>query len=626
MQVLFNSHFWPLALFFAALSALMTFGLAMTRETRESRSRYRDQDEKPAKSPMSRAIKVAIWCFVIDLILQRFNLYVFQPSFTGSFFGYFSPMFLAMVPAAIFGCVAAEGAKKAVLATVGAGVLLLGWPLVQYMGSTMGAGNAKLFASIPQVTTASADATIPPTDEQHIVRVTPDMAMFSARQALSSKGNYSTRYAIGDMTLQAIKGHRYYAAPLVPTNFNDTFWGPLWGNNSESPGFVLVDAEHDKAPVELHDEFHITLFNGGAFGMKLSRFAYQAGYTNGSLENAAFEVDDELKPHWTLTYITPAVGNIAGSKIEKVLVIDVASAQPVLHAYNQGDAAIKWVDRVVSGDLVREYAKDWGLWGSDYALNNWFSVWAGFDKSNTMAPADGAEGLMLSYTKGEHNVWVVPMTSRNSTDHGVIGVLVFETDENKATFYPGLRGFNHGGSVSQTLFGVAANGLQKYGVENLELYNIYGHLTWVAIYTKSQSNGSTFGAIGFMDAHSQEVSQVAYGTDLQTALSDYASKLASGSNGPSVNSASQTVELQGRIWRIAPNGTSSWRFQLVGDNQHYFDVNVQTYPGTPLLRDGDEVTGSYLDLHQAIASIHSLALVGKGAGEKAVAPAPVEKK
>jgi hypothetical protein len=231
--------------------------------------------------------------------------------------------------------------------------------------------------------------------------------------------------------------------------------------------------------------------------------------------------------------------------------------------------------------------------------------------------------MMLSYTKDEHSIWVVPMTSQLKSDHGVAGVLVFETDKNEATFYPGLRGFNHGGSVTQTMFGVKDNGATKYGIENLELYNIYGHLTWVAIYTRPQALGSTFGAIGFMDARSQEVSDVAYGTDLQTALSDYAAKLAQSSNGAQVTNENRAITFVGKIWRIAPAG-NAWRFQLVGDGTHYFDVNDKTYPGAPLLRDGDTVSGSYLDTHQALSAVHSLSLVGKGPLVEAVTPtAPV---
>jgi len=199
------------------------------------------------------------------------------------------------------------------------------------------------------------------------------------------------------------------------------------------------------------------------------------------------------------------------------------------------------------------------------------------------------------------------MTSCNSSDHGVIGVLAFETDQNKAIFYPGLRGFNHGGSVAPTMFGVKENGYQKYDVENLELYNIYGHLTWVAVYTKSQALGATAGAIGFMNAYSQEVSDVVYSNDLQSALRAYSLKLAEGNGSVKATQSNETVPFDGTIWRIAPNG-SSWRFQLEGD-RHYYDATIQDFAGTPLLRDGDRVKGSYMDTHQPQAAVSKLQLI-----------------
>jgi hypothetical protein len=620
--MLFDSHFWPMAMIFATLSAAFAFFLGSTASSTKQRSRHSDDDtsKKSASTSTSVGMAAAIVTFFVDLIVQRVDLYYAMPSFTGSFFGYFAPVFCALVPAIIIGCIFAGGNGKAVLRSIVAVLVLFGWPLGQSLYNSFGPDNAKAYASLPNVHMAAASETIPPTDEQHLVQVTPDMAALKAKTVLSSKGNYSTRYAIGNLTLQAIKGHRYYAAPLVPTNAGDTYWTPLFGGRTESPGYVLVDAEDKEAQPELRDGFHITVFEDMPFGMKLERFVYQAGWDRGTLDNATFEVDDDFQPHWTITYVTPAFGNIVGKKISKVLVVDVANAEPVVHAYDQGDPAIKWVDRVVSSDLVKTYANDWGVYGQAYSnqsFGNWFKVWIGISKQDTMVPADGDNGLMLSYTKDEHSIWVVPMTSQNSTDHGVIGVLVFETDQNKATFYPSLRGFNHGGSVAQTMAGAKDNQMFKYSIENLELYNIYGHLTWVAIYTKPQTLGSTFGAIGFMDARSQEVSDVAYGTDLQSALADYANKLAQGSSGMAASQANQTVSFHGRIWRIAPNGTS-WRFQLVGDGGHYFDVNTQTYPGTPLLRDGDEVEGSYQDLHQVQAAVHTLSLVGAGAGEKRV--------
>ncbi len=625
--MLFDLHFWPTAVFFAALSAAFAAWLASTASSSDSRG-YATKERDA--SPCDLAITAAIITFVIDLLLQRFNLYYFQPSLTGSFFGYFSPLLVALLAAIPVGLLCSNGSGKAIGRSAILVLILFIVPLVQISVNSLGPDNAKRFAELPNITIAAETDIIPPTDEQHLVQVTPGMAKLKARTVLSSKGNYSTRYTVGKLALQAINGHRYYAGPLVPTNSGDTFWTPLFGGHSESPGFVLVDAEDKEAQPQLRDGFHITLFEDMPWRMNLRRFAYQAGYNKGQLANATFEVDDQLQPHWMLTYITPAFGDIVGSEISRVLLVDVATAEPKLTAHEPGAPEIAWVDRVVSSDLIREYAKNWGRYGQAYSQSSfgaWLQVFLGFSNQDVMAPVDGAEGQLLSYTKDAHSIFIVPMTSGGSNDHGVIGLLAFETDKNKAVYYPGLRGFNHGGSVSQTMFGAKENGLQKYDVENLELYNIYGHLTWVAIYTRSQSLGSTGAAIGFMDARSQEVSDVAYGIDLQTALSEYAFKLAQGSNGMQTTAASEVVSFDGKIWRIAANGTS-WRFKLVGDN-HYYDATTQVYPGTPLLRDGDRVAGTFIDTRQAQVAVRELHMVDGSAPAVAspvtspVTPVPV---
>jgi len=593
----FDSHYWPIAIFFAALSALLAIFISYKAPITGSKNHK--SLSKPAAS----------WGFAITLLLERICFYYIQPSLTGSFFGYFAPLFFAAMVAIPVALILCEGTRRSIWRSLWLFLPLLTVPLVQSAWHTVGPDNARRFANLPNITIAKVTDIIPPTDEQHLVQVTPKMAELKARTVLSSKGNYSTRFTIGNLTLQAIKGHRYYAAPLEPSNASDTWWTPLFGGRAESPGYVLVDAEDKEAATELRDGFHITLFEGMPFSMNLERFIYQAGYDHGRLDNATFEVDNNFNPHWSVTYLIPAFGDIVGKKIAKVLIVDVASAEPKITAYNQGDPAIKWVDRVVSANLVKEYAEDWGTYGQPYSQSGfgaWFKTFIGVSKQDRMQPADGDEGLLLSYTKDEHSIFVVPMTSASSSDHGVIGVLAFETDQNKAVFYPGLRGFNHGGSVSQTMYGAKDNGFQKYDVENLELYNIYGHLTWVAIYTKSQTLGSTGGAIGFMDSKSQEVSDIAYGADLQSALRDYAVKLAKGHGGLQATQDNDVVPFDGKIWRIAVNG-NSWRFQIVGD-KHYFDANTQVYPGTPLLRDGDRVIGTFMDTHQSQVSVRQLKL------------------
>jgi hypothetical protein len=206
-------------------------------------------------------------------------------------------------------------------------------------------------------------------------------------------------------------------------------------------------------------------------------------------------------------------------------------------------------------------------------------------------------------------------SSGNSTNHAVAGVLVFDTQDNKGRFYPGLRGFSHGGSVGQTMAGAPANRMNKYDVGNLELYNIYGHLTWVGIYTHPQASGATFGGIGFLNAYTQNVADVAYGGDVEGGLENYMGILARGGAGPQVTDESQTKALSGTIWRIGQisGEKASWRFQLVGEPR-IFEADTSTYSGMPLVRDGDKIVGKYMDTDQKLAHMISVCIVGAPKG------------
>lgn len=609
---MFSIYFWPMTLLWAFITAAMAGGLAATA---------RGTDKKGAVGAAS------IIAFVLGVVLHRIVLYYGMPAFTGSFFGYWTMLFWSMVVALPVGCLMAKGGR-AIGYSVLAVLLLIGWPTLQYTAVTFGPGNSKNFADLPNVRVAGQNETMPLTDPHHLVRVTENMARFKAKTALTTKGaSYSTRYSIGELTLQAVKQHRYWAAPLVPNNNNDTFWTPVLGGLAESPGYVLVDAEDPEANATLRDGYHITLFENGAWNNDLERFAYRNGYDKGTFEDAMFEVDEDFVPHYAITYVEPAFGNIAGKKVKKILVVDVSKHEPVITAHDPAAKEIAWVDRVMSKTLISQYATWWGTYGQEFALSstwNWFQIWTGMSKQDVMVPADGDEGVLLSYTSGEHNVWVIPMTSLNNSDHSVLGVLVFETNKNQAVFYPGLRGFNHGNSVSQTMFGANDNSMTKFGVENLELYNIYGKLTWVGIYTKSQSNGSTFGGIGFMDAEKQNVADVAFGRDVTSALDNYQGVLARGSAGLTQTGNGGLQKLDGIVWRIGTKGAEVWRFQLRNDN-HFFDADLKSFDGMPLVRDGDHVTGSYLETENRVAHVKDLTIVEAPAATK-VEPAKTDAK
>src|SRR4029434_25467 len=204
-------------------------------------------------------------------------------------------------------------------------------------------------------------------------------------------------------TRQYVNDHRYWIAPLSPINSGDTFWTPLFGGAATSPGYVVVDAENPSKDAQLKLGFEISLFTDQHWSMNLLRKVYQEGYNNGLLEEPIFEVDDNWKPFYTISYVKRAFGDMVGRRLESVIAVDVSKSTPVIQEYELNKKP-GWIDRVVADDLVKEWASDWGMYAGDYARNHYWKVAFGINGTGTMKPAD----VELNYTTDHHNVWVVP--------------------------------------------------------------------------------------------------------------------------------------------------------------------------------------------------------------------------
>jgi hypothetical protein len=636
----FSSEFWPFAIFWAVLAAVVSGLIARTGKAREEDRRYYREERKRGMfatyfsipeygTPKQRLLAAGFTTLFISLFAVRFLMYYVQPSFQGSFFGYWPVLAFAFVPSFALAAVFGGLNKKAVLAGVGFIVTLLLVPTVQYGFNAWGPANAARHADLPKIRIAGPDEKIPPSDPDRMVLVHKPIAVFKGQTALSTETGIASRFGIDPDTyvLQYVKGHRYWIAPLRPINTGDTFWTPLFGGQATSPGYVVVDAENPGKDAWLKTGFEISLFTTEQWSMNLLRYAYQHGYSHGLLEEPIFEVDDDWQPHYTISYVHRAFGGMTGRTLEKVIAVDVSKKTPVISEYELADKP-KWVDRVVADDLVKEWANDWGMYGGQYARENFWNIVFNINRTGTMQAAD----LELAYTKDDHNVWVVPMTSTAEGDHTVVGVLVFETGKNEGTFYPGIKGFNEPSSVDETMINARDN-IKHYPVESVQLYNIYGELTWVAIYASPQSIGKSFGGIGMLHAHSQDAADVIYANDKQTALRLYATQLARRRQGDESISqnAKQSKEITGKIVRIAQlpsaqlGGTPTYMFIIEGE-KHTFLVTRDAYLRIPLVKEGDEVRFTYLDTggeETAVNTFHCLEL-DKRAGDT---PAPeVEKK
>ena len=561
--------------------------------------------------------------FVLNVIVDVLILYTNQPAFTGPYGGWqwlAWPLLLTGIATMALGGAEAgqrmtdrlrEGAlpfRRVVNATPGranaaeglvaTGIIAVVVSLLFVLiinsiitiATTWFDPNAKALAAIPNIT-MSTETKLPPTDVQHIVLVTQDVAAYRGQQVLAQGGqNYGSTYHLDHdaYNLQSINHHLYWVAPLV---YNNIFVNL---SNPTTPGYVQVDAENPDASAQLVTKYPLRYVPGAILNQDLLRHVYLSGYTYGDLVDATLEIRDDGVPFYTISLMQPSRG-FTGEKLYQVLIVDPNSGDITAYA---PDKTPDWVDRIIPSQVVADYLGWWGL----YHAAPWFNP-SGQGQQQT------GSGPELVYNNVDQPVWLVPMTSASAQDNSSTGIFLFDTKKNAATFYA-LNGIGIGDNVKTAFASTQAN-IRAYDVNSVQLYSIYGRATWVAIYTQSNGSGATFQAIGLLAADDLNGANVQYASSRDAALSLYSSWLAShpsggtSSGGPSSTGTTQTVA--GKVVRIAPttqNGNTVYYLSIAGQS-HIFTASLGISPLLPLVQPGDDISGQYIETGQTVVALTS---------------------
>src|SRR5947208_2569304 len=159
--------------------------------------------------------------------------------------------------------------------------------------------NAKALAAIPNVKIESTPK-LPPTDPNHIVLVSQNVASYKGQQVLGSNGqNLGSTYNFDptSYTLQSITHHLYYVDALAYNNVFANLASPT------TPGFVVVDAEDPQQVPQLHtgSTDSIRYLPGALLNQDLLRHVYLSGYTYGLVVDPTFDLDDNFDPYSTIS-------------------------------------------------------------------------------------------------------------------------------------------------------------------------------------------------------------------------------------------------------------------------------------------------------------------------------------
>lgn len=461
------------------------------------------------------------------------------------------------------------------------------------IASTWFDSNAKALAAIPHIVTEPTSAALPKTDVDHIVLVSRGVASYLGQQVLAQGGqNLGSTYHTDrtSYTLQSVKGHLYWIAPLVYNN--------VWANigNWQSPGFVAVDAEDPNATPKLYTNLHLRYLPDAILNQDLLRHVYLSGYTNGDLVDPTLEVDDSWKPYFTISLMQPTRG-FTGEVVQRVLLVDPQTGAIQNLAPKDVPA---WVDRIVPADTVVDYLTWWGK----YEKAPWFNP----SGSGQQVPAvDANNRPELVYNSVDKPVWLVPMTSSAASDNSSTGVMLFDTHQNAGQFYP-LAGLGVTANVTDT-FKSSPRNIKNYDVSNVQLYSIYGEPTWVCTFVTPNDYGENFQAVGFVDARHLNGSNVIMDSAKSQALADYAQWLGNQGVGTNPSPTGKPTTVNGKIASISSavqTGTTVYYFQIEGQTRIY-EAGLPLSPQLPLVKPGDQITGEFLDTGQSVVTLTSFA-------------------
>ncbi|HEX8982604.1 MAG TPA: hypothetical protein VF792_07540 [Ktedonobacterales bacterium] len=449
--------------------------------------------------------------------------------------------------------------------------------------------NVKALAAIPNIIAEPSSQKLPPTNVDHIVLVTQGVASYLGQQTLASSGqNLGSVYHTEptSYTLQSVRGHLYWIAPLVYNNVYANLG--KW----ESPGYVVVDAEDPNMEPQLRTGYHMRYLPEALFNQDLLRHVYLSGYTTGNLADPTLEVDDNWRPYFTISLMQPTRGFI-GDVTQRVLLVDSQTGDITSYPLS---ATPRWVDRVIPSDSVNEYLTWWGK----YSQAGWFNP----SGQNQQIPATNTPELV--YNQVDQSVWLEPMTSSAATDNSSTGVVLFDTRDMTGRFYR-LTGLGVTNNVTSILKTNPKN-LRNYDVGNVQLYEIFNEPTWVATFVQTNAYGESYQAVGIVDAKHLVGANVIMAPTKTEALAAYAQYLADNNiGGPGVAPSGKPVMVTGQIARISQTteqGASVYYMTIAGQ-QHIFKAGLALSPELPLAQPGDSVQLTFLDTGQTVVTITS---------------------
>lgn len=427
---------------------------------------------------------------------------------------------------------------------------------------------------------------VQPKDPAHVRLVSHENAVYLARKVVGELGTVGSQFAVNEdaLTLQAIRGELWYVIPLDFADFR------AWLNTGTSVGYIMIHAEdpnHQPIVKQLPKEKQFVYTPGAWFGNDLIRhLRLDGGNLRVDLRGTHLEIDDDGNPSWVTTVLEPSIGQF-GDKVKGVLITDPVTGASQFAPLGEVPA---WVDRVIPRDLTKNYIDYWGEY-----VDGWVNSWWG------KRDLTEAEEPSLIYGSAHDPNYVTGVTSQNTKDDSLVGIVYTHTRTGKSIYYE-----IKGGATDEAV-GKAVAKFQDVQFKHLhpgspQLYNLYGTMASIVPLVNENHAYS-----GVAIANINNVQQIAMGRSLSEAVRQYQRLLGANGDLAHLEKEKKLSVVEGVIARakqdLAQNG-SVYYVVIEGAKQAFVGGSGE-FQLLPLAQAGDRVKIEFYASGESVVPMHS---------------------
>ncbi|MDD4700147.1 MAG: CvpA family protein [Oscillospiraceae bacterium] len=295
--------------------------------------------------------------------------------------------------------------------------------------------------------------------------------------------------------------------------------------------------------------------------MRHIRFKYPTKMFN----EVNFEISDDGKPYWVVSYYGYKVGFLGGKDITGILLVDAVTGEMI--DYPVADVP-EWIDRVYSSDLVVEQANNWGTLKSGY-LNSVFGQ-RGVVKTTT-----GYNYLAL-----DDDVWLYTGVTSVVSDESNIGFILINMRTKETRLY------SINGAEEYSAMESAQGQIQEKGY--VATFPILVNVADIPTYFVSlKDNAGLVKAYSFVSVSDYQIVGVA--DTLQGAEVEYRRLLGVGDSSTDNKPAEEIITVTGIISRISTAVKSGNSIYYIEINGTIYTASIEISDSLPLLASGDTV-------------------------------------